>query len=345
MLTATTLVVALSFAAEYALRLYLAPLDIDGPDGGHAGNAGGWPAGAMRRRVQWACSPLALIDLLAAAPLPLALAFGAPPATARIYGMLWILKLVRYTPAFELLIRVVRTEARALSGVTAAFLIALLLFSTAEYLLERNSGAVGFDSLPGALWWTIVTVSTTGYGDEVPVTVTGRVIGAVAMICGIATFALLAGILAGGFARETRRRDFLESWNLVAGMPLFAALGAATIAEVAMLLRPQELAAGRTVVRKGQPGDSMYFVARGGVDVHAETGPVRLGAGGFFGEMALISGGPRTATVVTHEPTTLLKLDIVDFRSLLAHQPDLMQLVHAEAARRAGGSAADAEAG
>ena len=89
------------------------------------------------------------------------------PPTARIFGILWILKLVRYAPAFGLVTRVVRNEARALSGVMVAFLIALLVIATSAYLLEGSSGTAGFDSIPGALWWTIATISTTGYGDVV----------------------------------------------------------------------------------------------------------------------------------------------------------------------------------
>jgi len=339
-LTVAALAVVACYAAEYVLRLWqapLAPTTLDTSDGP--------PVGAGRLRLRWAASPLGLIDLAAAAPLPLALCLGATPQTARIFGILWALKLIRYTPSFGLVARVVRNEARALSGVMAGFLIALLAIATGAYLLERNSGTAGFDSIPGSLWWAIVTVTTTGYGDEVPATFSGRVLGGLAMVCGIGMFALLAGILASGFAQEVRRRDFLNTWNLVAHMPLFSGLGAAAIADVARLLRPHEVPQGRTVVRKGQPGDCMYFIAVGEVEVRTEPGPVRLGSGGFFGEMALITGESRTATVVATKRTTLLQLDVADFRGLMAGQPHLVQLINAEADRRSLGpfvTAADA---
>ena len=336
-LTVAALAVAACYAAEYAIRLGQAPLESTSLAAGKDA-----PVRAGRLRMRWAASPLGLIDLIAAAPVPLALCLGATPQTARTFGILWALKLIRYTPAFALVVRVVRNEARALSGVMVGFLIVLLIVATGAYLLERNSGAAGFGSIPGALWWAIVTVTTTGYGDKIPATFAGRVLGGLAMVCGIAMFALWAGILASGFAQEIRRRDFLNTWNLVARMPLFSVLGAAAIADVARLLRPQEAPEGRTVVRKGQPGDCMYFIAVGEVEVRTETGPVTLGAGGFFGEMALITGEPRKATVVTTKRSTLLRLDVADFRGLMAGQPHLVQVINAEAARRGLGPSGEA---
>ncbi len=117
-------------------------------------------------------------------------------------------------------------------------------------------------------------------------------------------------------------------------MPLFAAVGAGTIAEVARLLRPRDLAAGRVVVRRGEPGDCMYFIAEGEVEIRLARHPVRLGPGGFFGEMALITGEPRVASVVSVQPTRLLVLDVADFRGLAGARPELSQAIHAEARRR-----------
>jgi voltage-gated potassium channel len=79
----------------------------------------------------------------------------------------------------------------------------------------------------------------------------------------------------------------------------------------------------------------MYFIAAGEVEVQVEPQPVRLGAGAFFGEIALLEGGPRTATVVTTAPSTLLVLEVSDFRAITAMHPDLAQAVEKEAASRA----------
>jgi voltage-gated potassium channel len=78
----------------------------------------------------------------------------------------------------------------------------------------------------------------------------------------------------------------------------------------------------------------MYFIAAGEVEVRLPGGPVRLGEGKFFGEMALITGEPRTATIVTTRASELLALDLADFRALAATRPALSDAIHAEAQRR-----------
>ena len=95
-----------------------------------------------------------------------------------------------------------------------------------------------------------------------------------------------------------RRHDFLRTWDLVAKVPYFEKLEAITIAEVVHLLKPIEFAAGTVVVRRGAPGDCMYFIVEGEVEIQVKPEPVLLAAGSFFGEIALITGGPRTATAV-----------------------------------------------
>jgi voltage-gated potassium channel len=181
----------------------------------------------------------------------------------------------------------------------------------------------------------VTTLTTTGYGDAVPVTLAGRLLGGAVMICGIGLFGLWAGILASGFSQELRRSEFLRTWDLVAHMPLFHSLGAPLIADVTRLLRTQVVSRGRVVVRRGQPGDSMFFIADGEVEVFADPAPVTLTAGSFFGEMALITGEPRNATVVTTRTSMLLRLDVADFRDLMARSPELMRVIQSESARRA----------
>jgi len=168
----------------------------------------------------------------------------------------------------------------------------------------------------------------------VPQTVAGRMLAGVVMVCGILVFALWAGILATGYAEEMRRREFLRTWDLVAKVPFFHNLGATLIAEVARLLRARDFPANATIFRRGEPGDCMYFVVEGEVEVLLEPEPLRFGADYFFGELALLTGAPRNATIVTTRPCTLLILDIVDFFELLSRQPELTRVIHEEASRR-----------
>jgi len=193
-----------------------------------------------------------------------------------------------------------------------------------------------FGSLPQSLWWAVATLTTTGYGDAVPVTFTGRLVAGIVMICGLGVFGLWTGILATGFAAENRRRDFVRNWNLVTRVPFLRDMDPTATIELTRMLRRIDLAERTVVVRRGRPGDCMYFIAAGEVEVQVEPEPVRLSAGAFFGEIALLGGGPRTATVVTTAPSTLLILEVSDFHAFTATHPDLAQAVEREAAVRTG---------
>jgi voltage-gated potassium channel len=215
------------------------------------------------------------------------------------------------------------------------FLMVVFLASVAEYFLERDVQPGTFGSVPAALWWAVVTLTTTGYGDVVPITPLGRMVAALVMISGLGVFGLWTGILATGFAAETRRDNFLKTWETVSKVPFFATLGPAAIADVTHMLRTMDLPARTMIIRKGQQGDCMYFIANGEAEVELPGKKVALGEGAFFGEMALLGNNVRGANVTTTKVTRLLVLDLVDFRLLMARHPDLAETIDAEAQRRA----------
>jgi voltage-gated potassium channel len=275
-----------------------------------------------------------LIDLIAVVAVPIALVCGVPPSTAWLLASLWVLKLAQDSPGFAQLQRVFVVEAKALASVFALFLIVLFLSSAAMFVIERHAQPNAFSSMPQALWWAVVTLTTTGYGDKVPITDLGRLLGGVVMICGIATFGLSTGILATGFAAETRRRNFIRTWDLVSKVPFFQSLDPAAITEITHLLRLLEVPERTAIIRRGKIGDCMYFIAAGEVQVDVKPTPVRLGPGAFFGELALLGDSVRSANVTTTMPSTLLILDLADFRTFTANHPDLKRAIDAEAERR-----------
>lgn len=292
---------------------------------------------AVRARRGWAyaVSGGGLVDGLAALAVPIAIAGGADVRSAWLLGVLWLLKLVPGIPGLRRLRRVLVLEAGPLLSVAGLFLMVLLFASVAVHVLERGVQPAVFGSLPATLWWAVVTLTTVGYGDVVPVTPLGRVIAAMVMICGLGVFGLWTGILATGFATETRRDNFLKTWDSVSKVPFFASLGSAAIADVTHVLRTMDLPPRAMIVRKGQPGDCMYFIASGEVEVDLPGKKVRLGEGDFFGEMALLGNRQRSANISTTQLSRLLVLDLVDFHVLMARHPDLAHTIDTEAKRRA----------
>jgi voltage-gated potassium channel len=315
------------FLAEYLLRLWACPeaphYDQDTP---------------LQARLHWARSVEGLINLLAVTP---AFLFAGGYAitgadTASVFCILWILKLGLHAPAFSTLVRVMSNERAAIASVLILFTILLMIAATAAHMLERIRQPEQFGSLPGAMWWAVVTLTTTGYGDVVPLTAGGRIVGGLLMISGIAVLALMTGILATGFAQEERRREYLRVWEQVARVPLFASLGVVTLSEIVGKLRTRYYPPRITVVRRGDPGDSMFFISSGEVEVRLPNGgSVALGEGAFFGEMALLERQPRSASVATTKPTTLLVLYASDFYEIASHIPKLAEAVEIEAKRRA----------
>jgi voltage-gated potassium channel len=321
--------VAAFFFAEYVLRLIAAP---EAPGGQHRI--------PLEAQLAWATSLGGVFDLVAALPGVFALIYGPG---ASLLGFIWAFKYVRYSSGLAGLGRVISHARHALLSVLLGFLIVLLAAASLAYLLERNAhpdNPAAFASIPAALWWGIVTMTTTGYGDVVPNTIAGRALSGVVMVGGILIFALWTGILVNGYAEELRRRSFLRTWELVAKVPFFHDIGASLIAEVARLLRPRDFPSGAVIVRRGEPGDCMYFVVEGEVEVQLQTGSLYLEAGQFFGELALLTGDPRNATIVASRPCTALALDIVDFHELLARQPELARVIREEARKRLGGELA-----
>jgi voltage-gated potassium channel len=292
---------------------------------------------AMRLQRLWtyATSGSGLVDAAGAIAIPLAIICGVESNTAWLLSVLWVLKVVPGIPGLRQLRRVLVQESGPLSSVLVIFLMVLFLASVAVHFLERDVQPATFGSVPATMWWAVVTLTTVGYGDVVPVTALGRLVAAMVMISGLGVFGLWTGILATGFAAETRRDNFLKTWDSVSKVPFFAALGPAAIADVTNMLRTMDLPPRTMIIRKGQTGDCMYFIAAGEVEVDLPGKKVRLNEGAFFGEMALLGNNLRSANIATTQLSKLLVLDLVDFRLLMARHPDLAETIDAEAKRRA----------
>ncbi|MBV9523599.1 MAG: cation:proton antiporter [Alphaproteobacteria bacterium] len=131
----------------------------------------------------------------------------------------------------------------------------------------------------------------------------------------------------------------LKRKDLVAKVPLFASLEPAARGKVCRLLRPRLALPDETIVRKGERGDSMYFISSGAVEVRLLPDPVRLGTGDFFGELAILNMQPRNADVVALGYCRLLRLAYRDFDRLSRTDAELHRAIEAVAGARVEGAA------
>jgi voltage-gated potassium channel len=314
----------LVFVIEYLLRLWVAPE--------HPHLKG---KTALEARLRTAASPMMVVDLAVLLPFFVEVLFGANFAAVRVLRILRFYRLARYAPAIATIGRVLAAEWRSLLGTGVVFFGLLLLASVVMYFAEGHVQPDKFGDIPSTMWWAVVTLSTVGYGDVIPVTALGKVVAGFTMALGIMFFALPVGIVANGFQEEIKRRDFVVSFAMVAKVPLFAKLEVPVIARMVGLLSAKKFASGALIISKGDKADAMYFITRGEVEIELPGKSVRLGEGDFFGEIALIHhDARRTANVYAARSTDLLVLSAQDFRRLTHQSPELARAVRETAEQR-----------
>lgn len=157
-------------------------------------------------RLRYMMTPLAIVDLLAILPFLLQVFFALDTRVLRVLRLFRVFKLSRHFSALEVLFKVIHNESRTLLAALFILMVLALLASAGMYAAERTVQPEAFGSIPKAMWWSIVTLTTVGYGDVVPVTSMGRFFSGVTVILGIGIAALPAGIIAGGLTHELQRR-------------------------------------------------------------------------------------------------------------------------------------------
>ncbi|MBT8100717.1 MAG: ion transporter, partial [Gammaproteobacteria bacterium] len=161
----------------------------------------------FRTRIRFIFSFHALIDLLAILPFYL-LAFGifgnVDMRFLRAVRLMRVLKLTRYFAALNMLIIAVKENGRALAASSMILVTIMLLAASGMYYFERQTQPVDFGSIPAAMWWAFATLTTVGYGDVTPITVGGKVFGALITVVGIGMVALPTSILASGYSQQLK---------------------------------------------------------------------------------------------------------------------------------------------
>ena len=305
-------VALVGFSIEYALRIWSAP-----------DSAPYFGLTPWRARLAYARTPYAIVDLLTVLPFYLGLFLPGDFRVLLLLRLARFFKLARYSPGMRSLAAALKAERKALGASAVIIFGVVLVMASAMHIAEHAAQPDKFGSIPESMWWAVVTITTVGYGDVVPVTIIGRMIAGVTAFMGFLLLALPVGIVATAFAEEIHRREFVVTWSMIAHVPLFATLDASEIAEIMHYLRAQTVPAGTIVVRRGEEAHCMYFVAAGEVEVDLPHNAVRLGEGQFFGEIAVMRKTRRTATVRTTLPSKLLVLDAGDLGTLMARNPEI----------------------
>jgi voltage-gated potassium channel len=281
-------------------------------------------------RIYYVISFLGIIDLLVILSILHNIISGDINSWPNYVVILGLFKLSRYIPGFEIVGAVVKKERQILMASLLSLGFLVVILSTALYLAERNVQPEVFKNIPTALWWGIVTMTTTGYGDITPITPVGRIVGGVAMLGGIAMLAIPAGILASGFAAEIRHREQINNWQIISNLELFKDLDSSCIADITRHLRSLVLPKNTVVFKKNSAPDAIYFIADGAVEVQIHPRPtstITLQKGDVFGETGLLENRKRNATIKTIRATRLMALDLQDFHRLANDHASLKKKV------------------
>ena len=178
------------FGCEYLIRLLLAGVRSE-----YRG---------IRGRIKYIFSPFALIDLIAILP---GLVAGLMPdlmlmRLIRLIRILRVAKLIKSNRALSAFLMACRASASQLAASLVATLLMLFIGAVLLYVAEAEVQPETFGSIPRAMWWSMATLTTVGYGDTYPVTVLGKLLASMVAVLGISVVALPAGIIAANFSKK-----------------------------------------------------------------------------------------------------------------------------------------------
>ncbi|AHB13116.1 ion transporter [Dehalococcoides mccartyi] len=184
------------FSLEYILRVWSCTVE---PKYSHS----------FSGRIRFAVSPLALMDLLSILPFYLPFLIHIDLRFLRSLRLLRLFRLghlKRFNETSRMILNVLRERKEALIISFAIILLLIIVTSSLMYFVENPAQPDVFKNIPDAMWWSVMTMTTVGYGDIYPITSLGKFLASIISILGLATFALPTAILSAGLLEEFRKK-------------------------------------------------------------------------------------------------------------------------------------------
>lgn len=315
------------YVLEYAARLWAAPDDVRRRS-----------SGAAAARARHLISGQSLLDLIVilcmAGHLLAPLLAPAAASTLAVLSLLRLFKVARYSVVLSGIIETVVSSGPALVACIAMVIALGVAGGGFMHLVERGPEAEIFTKLSGSLWWGVMKLADNDASEFTPESTAGNIMAALLGLFGYMVVALPMGVIGAAFQSRISQRQFIITWSMVSRVPFFRSLAPHQIAGVVERLSSQTFQGGQVVVRAGDPGDRMYFVLKGELEVERADGAVILGQGDYFGERALLKREPRSATVRARTISSLLSLSAADLAAILDVNPALRASLGEEMARR-----------
>ena len=187
------------FTCEYGLRIWASGARVKAAE-----------PQLLRGRLRYICSFHGIIDLFAILPFYLQVLFpGLDLRVLRILRLLRVLKISHYSSALEDLFSAIYQERRSFIAASYLLFLAFIMTSSLMYYAENSHQPDKFSSIPNAMYWSLITLTTVGYGDVSPVTSIGKLISMVTAFLGVSIVAMLTGIVASAFTNQVARKKVI----------------------------------------------------------------------------------------------------------------------------------------
>lgn len=307
-----------AYSVEYVLRLWAS---IEDPRIA--------ARGPVKGRLAFACRPLMIIDFLAFAPSYLSFIFPIDLRVLRIFRLFRLVKLARYSQALPALLGVLYAERSALYASTILLISTVFVSGEVMHIAEGGIQPKSLGTLPDAMYWSITTLTTTGYGDVTPQTELGKLIAGITMLIGLALVALPIGIIANGFVNGLNRRRFAVTWTILKHQPLFKDFDVEALSDVLDCVTADVIREHGQLIVAGEDANALYIIVSGVAREDRDDIDQFLELGDIVGAQALKHQAIYKRTVTARTEMRVMALPHEDLRRLARKYPLLRRRVEA----------------